>query len=249
MRYLKPTGHDLGDVMRRIKLIGALFALIAGMATIGAIPSQLSSASSSTPTISVSEPEIIDQPLDLGKNFTVYIIIENASNLYTWQAGMSFNASVLETISFSEGDFLKEGGSTLWVNGTLDNISGIIVYHAASLIGDVAGKSGSGTLGRIIFKVKQYGNSTLHLTDIILLDPALGEYPEIAIRDYTLRIKIPGDIDGDDRANVFDAALLGKAFGSTPGSPNWNPEADINKDGIVDNDDLTLISENYGKIV
>jgi hypothetical protein len=162
---------------------------------------------------------------------------------------MTFNATILETLNFTEGSFLKQGGSTLWVDGTINNTSGIIVYHAATLVGNAAGISGNGTLGTITFQVKQYGNSTLHLTDVILLDPSLTEILGVIIRDYTVRIKIPGDINGDDAANVFDLGSLGGAYGSTPESPNWNEAADLNKDNIVDVNDLIILYQNYGKAV
>lgn len=235
--------------MRRTHLLGMLFALIAGIATAVAFLSQPYSAYSSPPIVSVSEPEIADPPLDVGKTFTVDINIKKVTNLYTWQAGITFNASVLEAITFSEGPFLKQGGSTLWVNGTIDNTNGIIVYHAASLAGNVTGVSDKGTLGTITFEIKQYGNSTIHLTNIILLDPMLSEYIEKKIDDYTVRIKIPGDINGDDTVDIFDLALLGRAYGSTPGAPNWNAEADLNQDNIVNVVDLAFLGENHGKTV
>ncbi len=40
---------------------------------------------------------------------------------------------------------------------------------------------------------------------------------------------------------------LGKAYGSTPSSPNWNNSADINDDDIVYAADLVLLNDNYGK--
>ena len=233
--------------MRRTQLLGTMFALIAGLAMTGTILSQQYTESSSTITVSVSEPEIADPPLDIGKNFTADITVKSVNNLYTWQAGMIFNANVLEVLSFTEGSFLKHGGSTLWVNGTIDNTNGIIVYHASTLVGNVTGAGGNGALGTIPFKVKQYGNSTLHLANVILLDSTLSEYTEVTLKDYTVIIKIPGDINGDNIVHILDLNPLGKAYGSTPGTPNWNPDADINQDNIVDDADLAFLSENYGK--
>jgi outer membrane protein assembly factor BamB len=50
-------------------------------------------------------------------------------------------------------------------------------------------------------------------------------------------ISIPGDINNiepegkpDGVVNYLDAIVLGYAFGSQPGDPNWNPNADINND-------------------
>ena len=60
-------------------------------------------------------------------------------------------------------------------------------------------------------------------------------------------IKLFGDIDGDGKINLSDLVLLTRAYGSTPGSPLWNPEADINNNGRVDLSDLVTLATNYGK--
>ncbi|MEM3576952.1 MAG: cohesin domain-containing protein [Candidatus Bathyarchaeia archaeon] len=67
--------------------------------------------------------------------------------------------------------------------------------------------------------------------------------------DGTVKIKIPGDINGDDIVDVLDALLASNAFGTNPGMPNWNPDCDINGDDIVDIFDMILLSKNFGKTV
>lgn len=61
-------------------------------------------------------------------------------------------------------------------------------------------------------------------------------------------VTIQGDINGDRKVSVPDLFGLGKAYGSVIGNPNWNPNADINKDNNVNNDDLLILTQNYGKI-
>lgn len=229
-----------------------LLVLILSMSTISTTyllttNRRYSPASSSIPTVSVSPKDIMRQ-VDIGQTFTVNITITNASDLYVWQAGMTFNATILEAISFAEGSFLKESGNTLWTPGTIDNTVGIIYYHASALAGNVTGASGNGTLGTITFKVKDYGNSTLQLTEVILLDSQLKSIDKTLIHG-TVQVKIPGDVNGDRIVNILDLAALGKAYGSSPGSPNWNPQADINSDLIIDVLDLAILSKNYGKAV
>jgi hypothetical protein len=41
--------------------------------------------------------------------------------------------------------------------------------------------------------------------------------------------------------------LLIKAFGSYPGQPNWNPNADLNNDGKVDIKDMVLLIKHFGE--
>jgi hypothetical protein len=62
-----------------------------------------------------------------------------------------------------------------------------------------------------------------------------------------VKVTIHGDINGDRKINILDIYTLGKAYGSKPRSPNWNPNADIDCDDTVNNPDLTIVSTNYGK--
>jgi len=64
----------------------------------------------------------------------------------------------------------------------------------------------------------------------------------------TVMVTIPGDINGDRIVNALDLYALGKTYGTTPSSPNWNPNANINNDDIVNKLDLEIIYQNFGKI-
>lgn len=55
-----------------------------------------------------------------------------------------------------------------------------------------------------------------------------------------------GDADGDNEITIGDYAVISSAFGSTPGSPNWNPNADLNEDGEVSIGDFAIVSSNFG---
>jgi len=63
----------------------------------------------------------------------------------------------------------------------------------------------------------------------------------------TVRIKILGDINGDDVVDIYDALLASNAFGSHPGDPHWNPACDLNEDGMVDIFDIIILAQNFGK--
>jgi hypothetical protein len=57
-----------------------------------------------------------------------------------------------------------------------------------------------------------------------------------------------GDVQGfgDDQINVRDFSALRAAFGTTPMSPNWNPNADLAVDLKVDILDFSLLRRNFG---
>jgi serine protease AprX len=60
-------------------------------------------------------------------------------------------------------------------------------------------------------------------------------------------VTITGDIDGDFKVGLTDLHLLAAAYGSKPGDPNWNPNADIDNSGTVNLPDLFALSQNYGQ--
>ena len=63
----------------------------------------------------------------------------------------------------------------------------------------------------------------------------------------TVKVKILGDINGDERINIHDLREAAKAYGATPSSPKWNPQADLYQDGKINIFDLVIIARNYGK--
>ena len=57
---------------------------------------------------------------------------------------------------------------------------------------------------------------------------------------------LPTDVNGDRKINIVDVALVARAFGSTPGSPRWNPLADMNGDLKIDITDISLVAKTFG---
>lgn len=63
--------------------------------------------------------------------------------------------------------------------------------------------------------------------------------------DGQIKIKIIGDVNGDGEVNITDLVLWDAACGTEEGDLNWNPQADIDGDGIVYKEDGILIIQNY----
>jgi len=55
------------------------------------------------------------------------------------------------------------------------------------------------------------------------------------------------DCNDDDIVNLHDATIMGPAFDSEPGDPNWDPRADINADGKVNILDAGISGGNWNK--
>ena len=62
-----------------------------------------------------------------------------------------------------------------------------------------------------------------------------------------ITLTIPGDINGDGRVSLSDLIILARAYGSTLGAANWNPEADIKGNGVIGLNDLAILVRHYGQ--
>ena len=56
-----------------------------------------------------------------------------------------------------------------------------------------------------------------------------------------------GDCNDGDDIDIYDAIILGGAFDSVPGDPNWDVQADINDSGQVDIFDAILLGGNWNQ--
>jgi hypothetical protein len=52
----------------------------------------------------------------------------------------------------------------------------------------------------------------------------------------------------ESRIDGYDLIALGIAFGSDASMANWNPLADLDGDGIIDGNDLTILAINFGRV-
>jgi hypothetical protein len=57
----------------------------------------------------------------------------------------------------------------------------------------------------------------------------------------------PWDINQDGVVGLLDINIFNNAYGTTPYSRNWNPDADFNSDRRIDLDDLHIIVTHYGE--
>jgi hypothetical protein len=131
----------------------------------------------------------------IGENVTVNINVSNVTDLYGWQAGMTFNPDVLNCTGYYEGEFLKRGADpiygTYWINRSeyttpWNNTEGTVLCHGCTLLGQIPGVSGSGQLGYLTFEVVGTGVSDLHLTDVILVNSSLESIQHEVVDSFTV---------------------------------------------------------------
>ena len=136
----------------------------------------------------------------IGQNFVININISDVADLYGWEFSLEWNSTILEAVAVSEGPFLKSGGSTFFTN-KINNTLGYMIVDS-TLLGNVPGVSGSGTLATIKFYVETLGECPLDLYDTILVNST-----EQAIEHTT--------IDGYYYTSVHDVAIIDLTASST----------------------------------
>jgi len=97
-----------------------------------------------------------------GENFTVNIIIENVTNLWSYDIWIKWDSRVLNTrdTDIMEGPFMKSFGETNFLTDVGSGILGI----GCSFKEDVAA-SGDGTLANVTFTVADTGNCSIHFSE------------------------------------------------------------------------------------
>ena len=230
----------------------------------------------------VATPKI-EGPLAVGDTFTYSIEIKNVRDLAGWQMDLAYNPAVLEAVAVREGDFLASGGvNAAFQSGTMSagKITGIWQARLGRtvdatgenvLIDPVAGVTGSGELLSIDFRVKQFAEDALGLSNVQLSNTAhisdggSAGIPDLIFSEDSQKphkrisyhiISNPvvvthryprEDVNRDGMVDVLDLVTVAGQLGEAA----TNPRADVNNDGFVNVMDVILIARhpNWGKSV
>lgn len=188
----------------------------------------------------------------LGDTFNVNITVVDIVNLYTFDFEIMYNTTLLKVTEVTIGPFLNEPRSI--VKLSIDNVAGVVKLRVMSLAPALPA-SGDGTIAIIAFKVM---HAIPWQEDVVPLECALSFNFTQLVTDKGVTIPhlktdglyrfdpLPGDLNMDAVVGLDDLYIVSYAFGTTPGDPYWNPLADVDKNGIVNVRDLTLIAKNYG---
>jgi hypothetical protein len=134
---------------------------------------QLPSASSQTNPVepTATATMAIDPPTltrEINQPFQVDINIDDVIDLYGWEFKLGWDATLLEALNITEGGFLKSQNDTLFVIN-INNTEGYLRV-VCTLISNIPGVNGAGTLATVEFNPQSYGESSLNLYDTKLVD-------------------------------------------------------------------------------
>ncbi|NIW13776.1 MAG: hypothetical protein GWN31_07570, partial [Candidatus Thorarchaeota archaeon] len=88
-------------------------------------------------------------------------------DLYGWEFKLGWNPNLLDVVDVTEGPFLKQGGETFFTKKINDTEGYILVD--CTLLGNVSGVSGDGTLAYVKFYAEIQGSCVLDLYDTELV--------------------------------------------------------------------------------
>jgi len=66
---------------------------------------------------------------------------------------------------------------------------------------------------------------------------------------YAEAVLLPGALAKTYCITIIDAGMMGKAFGTVPGNANWNPDGDLDNNGVITIIDFGILAAKFGKCV
>ena len=173
--------------------------------------------SATTPTILSISPTSTES-LDVGEQLTVSLNISGGENVTGYQATVVFNPDALIYFSSANGGYLSDGAFF----AAPDVEKNYVTLASTALAGE---SNGDGVLATITFQVVDTKASGLFLSEASLVDP-----------------------DGERLFPYIENGIAedGTVEDSTAIEPVYIAE-DINEDGVVNIQDLVLVSSNFGK--
>jgi len=155
-----------------------------------------------------------------GTTFTVNVKVADVHNLITYQFIMSWEPSLLDVTSVTEGPFLSAEGTspTNFISVTFNEhepdpfgVSGYVKVGCTILGLTPPAASGDGTLATLKFLVKEEGNTSLHLSETSLVSSLYVPMAHVAEDGYFQSLPLP-EIHVEPSSVVDISLQPGNAF-------------------------------------
>lgn len=196
------------------------------------------------------EPEAIVRRMD--ESCVVTVNVYDASDLFAWQVFIYWDAAILSYVDLAFGDFLAgQPNGTFQVENINHVNEGRLAVCEASL-GRVSGVAGDGWLISVDFHVLDLGETPVNISNQYTFwqDSSLnvvgdedGEMVKENSFFYTLHSE---DVNCDGVVDAMDVALVTANWCNR--APVINPPgADVNRNGLVEIGDLSMVGSKYGE--
>jgi len=171
-----------------------------------------------------------------GENFSLNVTISNITDLYLWVVTVEWSPTVLDFQHYAEGPFLKQGGQTAVMDSGVS--PGKVSELACTLLEDVAGVNGSGTLVTLSYEALTVGTTAVKLTFSDLLNSA-GKSISHEKGEATVEV-LP---------SVHDVAISNLTLSETTVSPDETVTIYVTAKNLGDYPETFSITVSYTRLV
>jgi len=200
--------------------------------------------------------DYFDPGFTIGDKFNVTVVATDVTDLFTWHLNVTWNPAILNFSRLaSYGNLLNQTGSP-YGTSRIEPIVGPdytagYAWIAETILGDVGGVTGSGSLAVVEFEVVGYGCSNLTISTEGTLPTTLLDSNGASISftpiDGYFKNKLLGDSNGDGVVNVADMGVLSASWTGVPGALPYDRDVDNNDDGVINVADMGVSSANWGR--
>jgi len=183
-----------------------------------------------------------------GPNYGLGDQVSNYMLYYPWMPVMWHDVAVVEVVP--SRDWVYQGYSvqinvTVLNKGDLNETVVVTLYYnvtAGEIIGIETINLQPGENATILFlwnteDVPYCYNYTIATVATIPLDH---DPTDNTLADGKVKVRIIGDVDGNDVVNMLDLFIISQAFGLTKEISQWNADVDINQDNVINLLDLYI---------
>ena len=145
-------------------------------------------------------------------------------------------------------------GYTLDINATVENQGNlpatfnVTVYANTTEIETQEMNLTSGNTTTIVFTWNTTGFAKGNYTISAYAWPVPGDIntADNTLPDGTVKVGVPGDLNGDGKCNLSDLVKVAGKFGKNKGDPGYDPNYDMNDDGKINLSDLVRVARHFG---
>ena len=191
---------------------------------------------------------IDETPVRASGTFTLHLNVENVTDLAAWLCDIVFDSNTLEAVEVVEGDFLREDGTTFFLESTIDNTAGKITDLGAVRFFK-GGVSGTGKLLSVVFVAKVVGEAQITLanqyagsSDLVPISMSISEF----VFNVEERVFPPWDVNQDGEVNILDLMHVAQYLRE---DPSVNPQSDVDGDGTIGILDLIVVAQHFEEAI
>ncbi len=174
------------------------------------------------------------------RNIVVYTIVpihDVAVLQVAAEASWAYTGNLVNitTVAANEGNIVEKFNVTVYINSNgVETLADIILSPGENLTWTFTLNTSSMAPGVYLVSAE---------ASIVYMEEDTADNLSI---DGTLTI-VSVDVNGDGKVDIKDIARVAKAFGSSAGSPNWDPLTDLSGDGKVDIRDIAQVAVHFGE--